>query len=598
MTDSTPAPPARLLPAVGGGLALAVAVGSSLMLTATHFDAMDLPGCSVESACGRAQSSAWGSVPGVGWPVSHVGLAWFVALFVAWLLAVPKRAVGALRWPLRVSAVASVVFLAAMVVGGYLCPYCIAVHGGGLLALAAAEWAGRPANAARTRRPLVVTAVVAVAGLGVLLLADASAEQRAEQRAEQEGEESVQRILEAGDDERVAFRGRFVKGASPAAIRLVVFSDFQCPDCNRVEDEIRELMATHGDLIALSHKQFPLDSACNRAVNRPMHPNACAAARASEAAGLLYGEDGFWRMHEWLFDVDGTFDRARLVEGLEGLGFDPQRVIEVMTGEEALELVQEDIEEGLALGLSQTPTVYVNGVEFKGTRIAGGLTRRIAEIAAANPEPRTFAEAGDDPLTGEEKIVADWLAVPRRPVDVGDPSRTLGPADATLNVVAWIDYRSPAAARVDAAIRDRMERQGGIRYTAMHFPVDQACNSVPRNLYPGSCRSASLVEAAAILGGPDARWTAHAWLFEHQRPLDEAAIDAVAAATGLDGATLRRTMFDPAVARAIASDIAAAGPIRGIPTLVIDDRRVPKFSLDNEVRLDLIFDEVLGPVTP
>ena len=109
------------------------------------------------------------------------------------------------------------------------------------------------------------------------------------------------------------------QGPFEASIRIVFFSDYQCPDCRRVEAEIRALVSERDD-ISLSAKHFPLCTDCNRHITKSPHPNACWAARAAEAAGILRGNEGFWQMHYWLFDRSGSFTGAELQAGLSEIG--------------------------------------------------------------------------------------------------------------------------------------------------------------------------------------------------------------------------------------------------------------------------------------
>ncbi|HRP62514.1 MAG TPA: hypothetical protein PK400_04405, partial [Phycisphaerales bacterium] len=70
-----------------GAILLAFSVISSAMLVLEHFGAMSLPGCGAGSACAKLTSGVWGKLPIVHWPVSFVGLAYFVSMLVAWLMA-------------------------------------------------------------------------------------------------------------------------------------------------------------------------------------------------------------------------------------------------------------------------------------------------------------------------------------------------------------------------------------------------------------------------------------------------------------------------------------------------------------------------------
>ena len=77
--------------------------------------------------------------------------------------------------------------------------------------------------------------------------------------------------------------GRYLLGELSAPLQIVVFADFQCGDCQAIEEQLRELKVRRKD-VAVSMRHFPLCPDCNTAVPAVIHPNACKAALAAEAA--------------------------------------------------------------------------------------------------------------------------------------------------------------------------------------------------------------------------------------------------------------------------------------------------------------------------
>lgn len=111
-------------------------------------------------------------------------------------------------------------------------------------------------------------------------------------------EKIIEAELKDGSGDKVAGLTRkkveyglgFVKGGEDAKIKMVEFSDFECPYCERAEPTIEALMQKYGDRISLEYRHNPL----------PFHGNAVKAAEASECAG----EQGkFWEMHEAIFQL-------------------------------------------------------------------------------------------------------------------------------------------------------------------------------------------------------------------------------------------------------------------------------------------------------
>lgn len=587
-------------------LLLAVALGASALLVGEHFGAVGLPGCGPESACARAAASALGKLPGVGWPVSFVGAAWFGGL-LAWRLFARGPAPGLVRLGVRLSVVASVGYVVAMATGGYLCPYCLAVHAANLGFWIALERGGRAAGAAPAP-PVPIGAAVAVALAVTLALgvADARAQQRFADEQEAELAASTAAILDAASDaeagetpaagprpgvddgggadpDRPAFTGRWPQGPQEAAVRVVVFSDYQCPDCRRVEYQLREIEKQDAS-VSLSMKHYPMCKDCNpHTRGQNPHPNACWAARAAEAAGMLGGGEGFHAMHRWLFQVKGDFTRPVLEAQVASLGFDPDEFRRTMEGPETLARVRADIEEGRALGIHFTPMVFINGVELRGVFADNAVRRAIEEVLASGPEPATAER--DRPAFALEKYVGDWREGDRHVVPDGNP-RWFGDPEAPLEIVVWGDHRDDGTAELDGLVRAWVGEHGGARYNYRHFPFETGCNPfVKGDGHPRACRAARAAEAAFLLGGIDAYWGMHVWLLEHvDDELSDATLSAVARDLGLEPDTLFQTMRSP-VEPAIIEDVRAGGNrlYRGrIPTLYVDGRVVPRWNADGQ----------------
>jgi uncharacterized membrane protein len=105
------------------------------------------------------------------------------------------------------------------------------------------------------------------------------------------------------------------RGQPDARLELVVFSDFQCPACQRFAQAIATAAEHHPEL-AVVFKHYPLSSQCNPRVRRDLHPLSCGAAQAAEAARR---QGKFWEYHDappsstarssdkWLNNSDSTW---------------------------------------------------------------------------------------------------------------------------------------------------------------------------------------------------------------------------------------------------------------------------------------------------
>ncbi|MEX1071079.1 MAG: thioredoxin domain-containing protein [Anaerolineales bacterium] len=146
-------------------------------------------------------------------------------------------------------------------------------------------------------------------------------------------------------------------GAEDAPITIVEFADFECPFCQRhAQDTHARLLEEYGDQIRFVYKDFPLTS---------LHPNAYPAALAGQCA---HEQDKFWDFHDLLFSGRlGLGDEAYLAYA-EELGLDIEAFTACLEDQRYVESVQADYDFGIEIGVSSTPTFFVNGIAVIGAQ--------------------------------------------------------------------------------------------------------------------------------------------------------------------------------------------------------------------------------------
>jgi protein-disulfide isomerase len=135
-------------------------------------------------------------------------------------------------------------------------------------------------------------------------------------------------------------------------VTLVEFADYECPYCQKVAADVNKLRADMGDKVAFTYKDFPLQ----------MHTRAEKAAEATRCASK---QGKFWEFHDEIFrskelDVDQLKAQAHALK-LNTDEFDKC----LDTGEETA-AVEKDRKEGQKLGISGTPSFFVNGHYLSG----------------------------------------------------------------------------------------------------------------------------------------------------------------------------------------------------------------------------------------
>jgi protein-disulfide isomerase len=173
----------------------------------------------------------------------------------------------------------------------------------------------------------------------------------------------------------------FSLGPDDAPVTVVEFSDFECPFCRMGAQAVGEVLAKHPEDVRLVFKNFPIDIACHDALERQLHPFACKAALLARCAGQSSPER-FWQAH------DALFQATELSEDVLGgiavsLSLEFGELNRCMASPEPLQTVKEDIALGRSLGVTGTPTFFVNG--RRAPEYRDGALLRVVEHVLAGP---------------------------------------------------------------------------------------------------------------------------------------------------------------------------------------------------------------------
>lgn len=166
----------------------------------------------------------------------------------------------------------------------------------------------------------------------------------------------------------------YLRGPKNAPVTLVEFADYECPYCQRVKPDLQKLQTEYGDKVAIVYKDFPL----------PMHHRAQKAAEAARCAG----EQGkFWEFNDVLF-YSKQLDISNLKQDAHVLKLDEQRFNQCLDNGTEAAAVKKDLEEGKHLGLSGTPSFFVNGHFISGAVEYSALKEMVdQQLAVAQNSP-------------------------------------------------------------------------------------------------------------------------------------------------------------------------------------------------------------------
>lgn len=166
------------------------------------------------------------------------------------------------------------------------------------------------------------------------------------------------------------------KGPKDAPVTIVEFTDYQCPYCQQAQQYVERVTAAYPDKVRLVYQEFPLD----------FHGQAKPAGVAARCSG----EQGkFWEMHSNLLNKPGPLDAADLQGRAAGLGIDTAKFNACVASGKFDPIIQKAVENGRSVGVSGTPTFFLNGRSFSGAQPFEVFERMIEEELALAPQKTT-----------------------------------------------------------------------------------------------------------------------------------------------------------------------------------------------------------------
>ena len=188
------------------------------------------------------------------------------------------------------------------------------------------------------------------------------------------------------------------QGQPNAPLVLMEFADFQCPGCGQFARFSKPLVKDYIDngTVRFVWYDFPLTN---------IHANAVLASRAGRCANE---QNQFWAYHDVVFANQATWSEStnaadRFIDYAEQVGLDRAAFRDCLRSEKFQKEVSESFQLGTTLGVSGTPTLFLNGKRIETPSSRAEWDRVIqAELGGAAPgaaAPATAAPA-TAPATG------------------------------------------------------------------------------------------------------------------------------------------------------------------------------------------------------
>jgi protein-disulfide isomerase len=147
--------------------------------------------------------------------------------------------------------------------------------------------------------------------------------------------------------------GTYLPSSASAVVTIVEFGDYECPACGTYNPFIKQLLTNFAGKINYVFRNYAIS----------YHANALSSSYAAEAAGL---QGKYWEMHDILYSNQSEWSNLEdpmsvFVGYAKDLGLDIDKFTNDMNSSNIKDKVQNDINDGNAVGITATPTFFVNG---------------------------------------------------------------------------------------------------------------------------------------------------------------------------------------------------------------------------------------------
>ncbi len=452
-----------------------IGIGVSLYLTDLHLDLFygegvtsslcDLGG---DFNCSAVNASPESEIFGIPQSVLAIPV-YGLSAALGWWSTRRRRGAAVLAALSALSVVYSawLAWVSATVIGAW-CAFCVVLYGVNLSLLVLGVWAGRlsEVKAATLVRPALTSVVAGGVLLGAsLTLYDLAKRKAAAQAvsavsaaaaqttAATSGGSAAANTDSATTNKKVKLGvGKEVKppvgapsrGPANARVTIVEFSDFQCPFCKRLSSSLEQLVSEYPNDVRLVFVHFPLNLDCNaRELQRTMHPEACAAAVAADCADK---QGRFWEMHDALFANQGSLARKTYLKAAKDLALDLGTFEACLADPAANAAVKAATAAGVPLGVSGTPSFFVNGRVMSGAQPIEVLRAVVDAELAGNKAALDLEVAIGTETLGDVSAPASVAisALPGRQIDSfeasldGKVARSVAGADPARGV-SWFE---------------------------------------------------------------------------------------------------------------------------------------------------------------
>jgi protein-disulfide isomerase/uncharacterized membrane protein len=317
--------------------------------------------------CDAATFSPIAQIAGI--PLSIFGLV--IGVYFLFGLAFPSEELE--RSNFFVSIINSIgclaLFIYSLAILGSLCPFCTLYY---VLswAITFLLWKRSFLNPKLFAKPVMMQVIVLALFGGIFMSVTTNSKAKIERNAKKIVSQFFSLPDLGAPEYESPFKLTNVPEGKDMPIKILIFSDFQCPYCMKIAHQFEQIARKYQGQVDIRYYFYPLDQNCNKKLKRAMHPHACQAAYLSAC-----DPEKFWPIHDEIFENQGTLSKKFLQDlekkyGLSGC-FDNMALKEI---------VQKTIAQGESYNVKSTPTILINGVKIEGSQPSALLFAIFDEI--------------------------------------------------------------------------------------------------------------------------------------------------------------------------------------------------------------------------
>ncbi|MBC7721908.1 MAG: thioredoxin domain-containing protein [Pedobacter sp.] len=147
---------------------------------------------------------------------------------------------------------------------------------------------------------------------------------------------------------------KIIVGDKKAPVTIMQFGDYESEECAKVNEVVAALLETYPDKVNFNFRHFPL---------LKIHQKAHKAAEAAICAAQESPEM-FWELHKELFKNRRNLGIISLKSYAKEVGTSNKKFLDELINGMYGWNVQDDLKEGIQMGVTTVPTFFINGELF------------------------------------------------------------------------------------------------------------------------------------------------------------------------------------------------------------------------------------------